>query len=124
MGPIALVPNPEPFFRHQEAFVTFGRQQINRLEDARAGKDAYFQIIPTGTVWYPVQQRFEVTRTSSGFLELSVPRSQGRNRFGRTLRNEPVSNVHVGRKVLQRVDRTLQPGIGLSQSDKLFKYLR
>jgi hypothetical protein len=76
VGPIALVPNPEPFFRQQEAFVAFGRQQIDRFEDSRAGKDAYFQIMLTGTLWYPAQQRFEVTRPSSGFLELSVPRSQ------------------------------------------------
>lgn len=76
VGPIALVPNPEPFFRQQEAFVAFTRQQVNRLEEARSGKDAYFQIMLTGTVWYQAQQRFDITRTSSGFLELSVPRSQ------------------------------------------------
>jgi hypothetical protein len=75
VGPLALVPNPEPFFRQQEAFVSFGRQQINRFEEARAGKDAYFQIILTGTLWYPAKQNFEVTRSSSGFLELTVPRS-------------------------------------------------
>src|ERR1051325_9749658 len=76
VGPIALAPNPEPFFRQQEAFVAFTRQQMNRFEEARAGKDACFQIMLTGTIWYPTQQRFDLTRTSSGFLELSVPRSQ------------------------------------------------
>lgn len=75
VGPMAEVPNAEPFFRQQEAFVAFARQQISRFEDARAGKDAYFQIMLTGTLWYPAQQKFEVTRSSSGFLELSVPRS-------------------------------------------------
>jgi len=29
-----------------------------------------------GQLWYPAQQKFEVTRSSSGSLELSVPRSQ------------------------------------------------
>lgn len=75
VGPLALVPNPEPFFRQQEAFIAFTRQQINRFEEVRAGKDANFQIMLTGTLWYPAQQNFEVTRSSSGFLELSVPRS-------------------------------------------------
>jgi len=75
VGPIALVPNPEPFFRQQEAFVPLTPRQVNRFEDARAGKDAYFQIMLTGTLWYPALQKFDVTRSSSGFLELSVPRS-------------------------------------------------
>lgn len=75
VGPLAEVPNPEPFFRQQEAFVAFDRQQISRFEEARAGKDAQFQTMLTGLLWYPAQQKFEVTRALSGFLELSVPRS-------------------------------------------------
>jgi len=75
VGPLAEVPNPEPFFRHQEALVAFDRRQISRFEETRAEKDAYFQVMLTGLLWYPAQQKFEVTRSSSGFLELSVPRS-------------------------------------------------
>jgi hypothetical protein len=75
VGPLAEVPNPEPFFRHQEALVGLDHRQISRFEEARAGRDAYFQIMLTGLLWYPAQQKFEVTRGSSGFLELSVPRS-------------------------------------------------
>src|SRR5438067_2509945 len=75
VGPLAEVPNPEPFFRHQEALVTLDRRQISRFEETRAGKDAYFQVMLTGVLWYPAQQKFEVTRASSGFLELTVPRS-------------------------------------------------
>jgi hypothetical protein len=75
VGPLAEVPNPEPFFRQQEALVAFDRRQISRFEQARAEKDAYLQVMLTGLLWYPAQQKFEVTRSSSGFLELSVPRS-------------------------------------------------
>ena len=75
VGPLAEVPNPEPFFRHQEALVTLDRRQISRFEETRAGKDAYFQVMLTGVLWHPAQQKFEVTRASSGFLELTVPRS-------------------------------------------------
>jgi hypothetical protein len=75
VGPLAEVPNPEPFFRQQEALVAFDRQQISRFEQARAEKDAYLQVMLTGLLWYPAQQKFEITRSSSGFLELSVPRS-------------------------------------------------
>lgn len=75
VGPLAEVPNPDPFFRQQDALVSLDRQQINRFEEGRAGKDAYFQVMLTGLLWYPEQQKFEVTRSSSGFLEMSVPRS-------------------------------------------------
>ncbi len=75
VGPLAEVPNPEPFFRQQEALVALDRRQINRFEENRAGKDASFQVMLTGLLWYPAQQKFEVTRSSSGYLEVSVPRS-------------------------------------------------
>ena len=75
VGPVSEASHPEPFFRQQEAFVALNRQQAGRFEDARAGKDANFQIMLTGLLWYPAQQKFEVTRASSGNLELSVPRS-------------------------------------------------
>src|SRR5579863_106577 len=75
VGPVSEAPNPEPFFRQQQAFVALSRQQVGRFEDARAGKDANFQTMLTGLLWYAAQQKFEVTRASSGFLELSVPRS-------------------------------------------------
>jgi len=74
VGPFAEVPNPEPFFRQQEAFVPLDRQRIRRFEDARAGNEAYFQIMLSCLVWYPAQQKFEVTR-SSGHLEVRVPQS-------------------------------------------------
>lgn len=75
VDPVSETPNPEPFFWQQQAFVALSRQQVGRFEDARAGKDANFQIMLTGLLWYPAQQKFEVTRASSGFLELSVPGS-------------------------------------------------
>jgi hypothetical protein len=74
VGPLAEVPNPEPFFRQQEALVALDRQRIKRLEDARAGNNAYFQIMLSCLIWYPAQQKFEVTR-SSGYLEVQVPKS-------------------------------------------------
>lgn len=74
LGPVAEVPNSEPFFRHQEALVVLDRRQVKRFEDARAGNDAYFQIMPACLVWYPAQQKFEVAR-SSGYLEVQVPKS-------------------------------------------------
>jgi hypothetical protein len=74
-GPLAEVPNPEPFFRQQDALVLLDRQQIMRFEEARDGKDAYFQVMLSGLLWYPGQQKFGVTRSASGFLEMSVPRS-------------------------------------------------
>lgn len=75
VGPIAEPPNPNPFFRQQDALIALDRQRVSRFEEARGEKDAYFQIMLTGTLWYPSHQKFEVTRASSGFLELSVPRS-------------------------------------------------
>lgn len=74
VGPLAVVPNPEPFFRQHEAFVALDRQRIRRFEDARAGNEAYFQIMLSCLVWYPAQQKFEVTH-SSGYLEVKVPQS-------------------------------------------------
>jgi len=47
VGPLAEVPNPEPFFRQQEALVALDRLQIGRFEETRAQKDAYFQITLT-----------------------------------------------------------------------------
>ena len=74
VGPLAEVPNPEPFFRQQEALVSLDRQRIKRFEDARAGNDAYLQIMLSCLVWYPALQKFEVVR-SSGYLEVQVPKS-------------------------------------------------
>ncbi len=74
VAPLASVPSTTPFERHQEAFVALDRRQIKRFEDARAGNDAYFQIMPACLVWYPVKQEFEVAR-SSGYLEVQVPKS-------------------------------------------------
>lgn len=74
VSPLAAVPNATPFERHQDAFVTFDRQQIKRFEDARAESDAHFQIMFSCLVWYPLGQRFEVPY-SSGNLDVVVPRS-------------------------------------------------
>src|SRR5260370_19719618 len=74
VGPLAEVPNTSPFFRHQEAVVSLDRHRIKRFEDARAGNDSYIQITLCCLIWYPAQQRFEVTR-SSGYLEVQVPKS-------------------------------------------------
>jgi hypothetical protein len=73
-GPIAGVPNPDPFFRQQDALVILGRRQVKRFEDARDGNDAYFLIMLSGLVWYPAEQKFEMTQ-SFGHLEVKIPKS-------------------------------------------------
>lgn len=75
VAPLAALPNPTPFERQQDAFVTLDRQQIKQFEDARAEGDARFRIMFSCLVWYPVGQRFEVPY-SSGYLDVVVPRSQ------------------------------------------------
>jgi hypothetical protein len=79
VGPIAEVPNPDPYFRLQDAMVMLDRRQVKRFEDARAGNDAYFWITLSGMVWYPAQQKFELTRSSSN-LEVRVPKSHWADR--------------------------------------------
>ena len=74
-GTMAEAPNPDPFFRQQEALVMLDRRQISQFEDVRAGRDAYFQVALTGTVWYPAEGKFEVVGQHSGFLDVNVPRS-------------------------------------------------
>lgn len=74
VGPLALVPIPTPFFRPQEAVVELDRLRFRRFEDARDGRDAHFQITLSALVWYPTQQRFDVS-VSSGPLGVLVPRS-------------------------------------------------
>jgi hypothetical protein len=74
LSPLAEMPNPTPFYRQHEAVVLLDRQRIRRLEDARSGNDAYFQITLSGLVWYPVGQKFQTTN-SSGFLDVVVPKS-------------------------------------------------
>jgi len=74
-APLAAVPNPTPYDRHQDAFVALDRQQIKRFEDARGEGDARFQIMLSCLVWYPVAQRFDAP-VSSGLLDIVVPRSQ------------------------------------------------
>src|SRR5579863_6631459 len=48
VGPLAEVPNPDPFFRPLEALLALDRQQISRFEETRAEKDANFQVALTG----------------------------------------------------------------------------
>ncbi len=74
VGPLAELPNPTPYYRHQEAVVALDPLRIRRFEDARAGGDAYFQLMLSCLVWYPAQQKFEAPR-SSGHLEVIVPKS-------------------------------------------------
>lgn len=74
VGPVAEVPNANPFFRQQDVFVALDRQRIERFEEARGGNDARFQVVVTGVIWHPREQKFEVTRPS-GSLEVVVPRS-------------------------------------------------
>lgn len=72
VGPIAEVPSPNPYFRSQEALVLLDLRQIRQFEDARDGKDARFQLMLSGLLFY--QQKFEVVR-SSQYLDVVVPRS-------------------------------------------------
>src|SRR2546425_13136161 len=44
-GPLALIPNPDPFYRQQEAMVVLDPQRIKRFEDARSGRDAQLQLV-------------------------------------------------------------------------------
>jgi hypothetical protein len=74
LGPLAEVPSSRPFFRHQEAIVGLDHQRVKRFEDARSGKNAYFQISLSCLLWHRVEQTFEVAR-STGYLEVDVPRS-------------------------------------------------
>jgi hypothetical protein len=74
LGPLALTPNPTPYFRAQDAVVELDRLRLRRFEDVRDGRDAHLQVTLSALVWYPAEQRFEVP-FSSGFLDLLVPRS-------------------------------------------------
>ena len=74
VGPFALFPNPNPFYRQQDAIVELDRLRARRFEDVRAGGDAHFQITLSSLVWYPAQQKFDAPH-SSGCLEVLVPKS-------------------------------------------------
>lgn len=78
LGPLAEVPNAEPFFRRQEALVPLDRERIGRFEDARAGANANLSISLSALVWLsgplaPGQGPFE--RSYAGPLEVNVPKS-------------------------------------------------
>ena len=74
LGPLALLPDPSPFFRQQEATVLLDRQRIRRFEEARSGADAQLQFNLSSLVWYPAVQKFDAPR-SSGYLDIVVPKS-------------------------------------------------
>jgi hypothetical protein len=74
LGPLAEGPNPTPFYRPCNSMVVLDRQRVKRFEDARSGKDAYFQIKFAGLVWCPAQKKFEAP-TSSGYLDILIPKS-------------------------------------------------
>jgi hypothetical protein len=74
LGPLALIPNPTPFFRSCDATVVLDRQRIRRFEDARSGDNAYFQITPSALVWYPAENKFEVP-VSHAYLDVLIPKS-------------------------------------------------
>src|SRR5208283_1720628 len=74
LSPLALLPNPSPFFRQQEATVLLDRQRIRRFEEARSGADAQLQFNLSSLVWYPAGQKFDAPR-SSGYLDIVVPKS-------------------------------------------------
>jgi hypothetical protein len=74
-APLALVPSPKPFDRHQEAFVALDHPRIKRFEDVRAGENANFQIVLSALIWRPDQGAFDVPY-SSGHLEVLIPKSQ------------------------------------------------
>jgi len=74
LGPIALLPHPNPYFRQQETTVLLDRHRVRKFEDARDGNNAYFQLAISGLLWYPKKQEFEVT-TPNGTLDIHVPKS-------------------------------------------------
>jgi hypothetical protein len=74
LGPLALGPNPTPYFRHQEAIVLLDRHRVRRLEDARAGNDASLQLVFSGLLWHQTRQEFQIT-SPTGNLDVQVPKS-------------------------------------------------
>jgi len=74
VSPLAVVPNPNPFYRQHEVTVVLDRQRVRRFEEARSGANAHLQLSLSCLLWYPVEQRFETT-ISSGYLDVVVPRS-------------------------------------------------
>ncbi len=76
VGPLAPVPSATPFFRQHDALVVLDRQRVRRFEDTRAGNDAHFQILFSGLISYPAEQRqkFEITHPL-GNMEVVIPRS-------------------------------------------------
>jgi hypothetical protein len=75
VSPLAVVPNPNPFFRQHEVTVVLDRQRIGRFEEARSGGNAHLQLSLSYLLWYPVEERFQ-TNISSGYLDVVVPKSQ------------------------------------------------
>ena len=72
VGLLAEVPSQHPFFRQQEALVSLDHRQIKQFEDAQAGNDARFQVMLSGLLWFPSQQKFEVSRSTQQ-LDVVVP---------------------------------------------------
>ena len=70
LGPMALVPNPKPFFRHQETTVLLDRHRVRRFEDLRAGNDPHFQISFSALLWYQKKQEFAVELAGPLFVQL------------------------------------------------------
>jgi hypothetical protein len=75
VSPLAVVPNPNPFYRQHEVTIVLDRQRVGRFEDSRSGGNAHLQFSISYLLWYPVEQRFE-TNLSSGYLDVVVPKSQ------------------------------------------------
>jgi hypothetical protein len=74
VGLLAEVPSQHPFFRQQEALVPLDHRQVKQFEDTRAGNNAHFQVMLSGLLWFPHQQKFEVSRSTQQ-LDVIVPRS-------------------------------------------------
>jgi hypothetical protein len=73
LTPTGAVSNAMPFFRQEQPIVALDRLRVNRFEDARAGNDAYFQIMIFCLLWYPAKLEFEVVH--GGPLDIHIPKS-------------------------------------------------
>lgn len=74
LGPIALLPNPTPFYRQHEVMVLLDRHRVKKFEDARGANNAYFQLAISGLLWHQKKQDFALT-TAAQTLDVQVAKS-------------------------------------------------
>lgn len=73
VGPMADPSTPQAYFRQKQVTVALDRLRVKRFEDARAGNNANFDIMVSGLLWHPTEQKFEAVW--GGPLQVQVPKS-------------------------------------------------